>query len=281
MSEAAPFTALVVGEYNVGKTHYGAQLLRRLLAKSGDLRMRSAPTNLKPFEEALRRIDSGLAAAHTGADYAADSHWPVGCGQRVLDLVWPEYGGEQLNGILTNRQMPKAWRERAQASDGWLVLVRAVSNENADDFLTRPLASLREAAKLDLPYRHTSQARVVELLQMLLFARGADAVNGAKLPKMSVVLTCWDELAPDLITRAPREVLNLKMPLVGQFVDAVWPAADQSIVGLSALERALDDQIPNEDFINRGPETFGYVIEDSGQKVSDLGVPLMHIAGWR
>lgn len=281
MFDSNTMTIMLVGESDVGKTHYGAQLLRRLNARTIPLRMRAAPTNLTPFEEALKRIDDGLAAEHTAREYAADSLWPVAADGNELDLVWPEYGGEQLDGILTSRRVPAAWRDRARASDGWLVLVRANNKENGDDFLTRPLSDLRTAPKGELPYRHTNQARVVELLQMLLFMRGSDVANERGMPKISVALSCWDELPEDQIELLPDEVVRRRLPLLAAFVESNWPADMRSTIGLSALERALSDKTPDVEFIERGPLKFGYVVSEAGERSADLGLPLTHLAGWR
>ncbi len=282
MSEAANVrSVMVIGESNAGKTHYGAQLLQRLNSQGCALRMRAMPTNMTAFEAALRRINDGLAAEHTSATVSADSRWPIAAGDgQTLDLIWPEYGGEQLNDILVNRQVPVAWRDRARASDGWLVLARANHHEVDGDFMSRPLSDLKQAPTIRPPYRHTSQARLVELLQMLLFVRGADVVSGRGMPHIAIVLSCWDELPNELIKRAPPDVLRARMPMLAQFVDSAWPPKLRSIIGLSALERALDDKVVDQEFRDRGPDMFGYAVVGAEDRTRDLCLPLVHIAGW-
>ena len=46
-----PKSILLVGESDVGKTHYGAQLLRRLNASSGLLRMKDAGERADTYSE--------------------------------------------------------------------------------------------------------------------------------------------------------------------------------------------------------------------------------------
>ncbi len=275
-------TVMVIGESNAGKTHYGAQLLQRLNSQKSVLQMRAMPSNMTAFEAAMRRIHDGLAAEHTSATVSADSEWPITAADgQMLDLIWPEYGGEQLNDILVNRQVPATWRDRARTSDGWLVLARANHHEVDGDFMSRPLSQLKQAPTVQPPYRHTSQARLIELLQMLLFMRGADVVAGRGIPRLAVVLSCWDELPADLIARGPPDVLRTRMPMLAQFVESVWPANLRSTLGLSALERALDDKVVDEDFRDRGPEAFGYTVLGPNARTPDLCIPLEHIAGWR
>ncbi|WP_429102254.1 hypothetical protein, partial [Aeromonas rivipollensis] len=68
---------LLIGESDVGKTHYGAQLLKRLMKRDGQLRMNGAATNLEPFESAMSCLDEGMAAGHTAASTYVDSIWPI------------------------------------------------------------------------------------------------------------------------------------------------------------------------------------------------------------
>ena len=56
---------LLLGESDVGKTHYGAQLLRRLNLNVGALKMSGAPSSIEPFVAALEKLSLGLAAIHT------------------------------------------------------------------------------------------------------------------------------------------------------------------------------------------------------------------------
>ena len=50
---ASTSSILLLGEYDVGKTHYGAQLLRRLITDGCDLRMDGMASNLGSFETAM------------------------------------------------------------------------------------------------------------------------------------------------------------------------------------------------------------------------------------
>jgi hypothetical protein len=272
---------LVIGEYNVGKTHYGAQLLQRLNAQTGSFRMRSAAEDVRPFEAAMLRINQGLAAEHTAATMFSKTVLPVEIEGRALDLVWPEYGGEQINEILTARRFNETWRDRARASTGWLIMVRASNTDATDDILARPLYQLSEAKAVTPPYRHTTQARMVELLQMLLFVRGADPANAADLPNITIVLTCWDELPGTHGNELPAKQLESALPLLSHYVSSIWPLGQRSVVGLSALERELNRESPDEGFQTQGPESFGYVVLEDGSRSSDLSLPLRHLAGLR
>ena len=55
---------LLIGESDVGKTHFGAQLLRRLNSGLGTMELINSD-NLQPFRETMDQISQGLAGRHT------------------------------------------------------------------------------------------------------------------------------------------------------------------------------------------------------------------------
>nr|WP_199749619.1 hypothetical protein [Corallococcus sp. AB038B] len=134
---------LLIGESGVGKTHYGAQLLKRLMKGDGRLRMDGAATNLEPFEAAMESLNEGMAAGHTATTTYVDSIWPISdeTGTKA-DLVWPDYGGEQIKNISSSRRIPAAWRTRVLSTPAWLLLVRIQQTRVSDDIFSRPLSDL-------------------------------------------------------------------------------------------------------------------------------------------
>ncbi|WP_312144657.1 hypothetical protein [Brevundimonas sp.] len=265
---------LLIGESDVGKTHYGAQLLRRLINAHGALRMDGQATNLEPFEAALSRLDEGRAAGHTAGGVYLDSHWPVIDAQgRKASLLWPEYGGEQIKSIIEMRRVPLAWQQRIDSADIWLLLVRLQQSRVGDDIFSKPLADFRGTSTDSAEVRSSDPARLVELLQMLLFARDAGATSRPR-PRLGVLLTCWDEPGGEGL---PAEAFASRLPLVSAFVKANW--SDALIMGLSALERPLSPEMPDMDYATQGPEHFGYVITPHGERDSDLTAPIHALIG--
>ena len=263
---------LLVGESGVGKTHYGAQLLRRLMRVKGALRMNGAATNLEAFETALESLDEGRAAGHTARTVNVDSVWPVIDGDgRQADLVWPEYGGEQIKSVIENRRLPDSWQKRVDRADAWLLLIRLQQAIVGDDMFSKPLADLKGASVENREVNQSDQARLVELLQMLLFSYGSSA-KAQRVPRLGVLLTCWDEAAT---AQTPAEALAARLPLVSAFVRSNW--GQPLIMGLSALERPLSPTTRDMGYASKGPEHFGYVIEADGTKSSDLTLPIHHL----
>ena len=116
---------LLIGESDVGKSHYGGQLLKRLMQEDGQLRMNGAASNLEPFEAVMACLDAGISADHTPITTYHESHWPiVDNEEQEADLIWPDYGGEQIQNIVNERQLPQDWLNRITQSSAWLLLIR-------------------------------------------------------------------------------------------------------------------------------------------------------------
>src|ERR1017187_3176774 len=184
---------LVIGGSGTGKTHYGAQLLERLKHRSGHLRLRGAVQNALPFELALARLGQGLASDHTPRDvYDVVDLEVQDAASSEINLTWPDYGGEQVTNLLETRRLSVGWRERVLQSNSWLFLIRLNSLRIDEDILSRPTASVKEE---DLkPVLWSAQAQLIELLQMLLYAKHVGMLRRVAVPKIAVMLSCWDEM---------------------------------------------------------------------------------------
>ena len=272
---AAQHTILLVGESNVGKTHYGAQFLKRLMVKSCALKMSGAPTNLEAFNTALSCLTEGKLTDHTPASTYVESIWPiedeVG---RYAELVWPDYGGEQVRNLVMQRQIPAAWRERVLGATDWVLLIRLHSLRSEEDLFSRPLQSFAAVeTQGEAPtYGLSDQARTVELLQMLLYLAECHLERPLCKPRLTIMLSCWDELET---TELPADLLASRLPMLWSFVRSNWMIP--SVVGLSALERVLNKTDVDQDYAIRGPEEFGYVVLPDGTKNTDITLPIQRL----
>ena len=264
---------LLIGESDVGKSHYGAQLLKRLMQEDGRIRMHGAATNLEPFETVMAKLDAGLSADHTATSVYDESRWPiVGDDGRTAHLIWPDYGGEQVKDIIDDRRLPRIWLTRIAQSSAWLLMIRLQTTRTDDDIFSRPLTSLTGNSEESREGRLSDQARLIELLQILLYAQSTSDKRMGRLPRLVVLLTCWDEIENP---GKPIDVLQERLPMFGGFVASNWK--DCSVLGLSALERALDKERPDRDYITQGSERFGYVVLEDGAHSPDLTLPIREL----
>lgn len=272
---AAKHTILLVGESNVGKTHYGAQFLKRLMVKASALKMSGAPTNLEAFTTALSCLTEGKSTDHTPANTYVESMWPITDeASHYAELVWPDYGGEQVRNLVTQRRIPAAWRERVLGATDWVLLIRLHSLRSEDDPFSRPLqlfaaAESQEAAPA---YEPSDQARIVELLQMLLYLAQFHLDRPLRKPRLTILLSCWDELDT---AELPADLLASRLPMLWSFVRSNW--ISPVVIGLSALERALSKTDADQEYAIRGPEEFGYVVLPDGVKNNDITLPIQRL----
>jgi len=272
---ATPHTILLVGESNVGKTHYGAQFLKRLMVKACALKMFGAPTNLEAFNTALSCLTEGKATDHTPANTYVESIWPITDeAGNYAELVWPDYGGEQVRNLVTQRRIPAAWRNRVLGATDWVLLIRLHSLRSEDDLFSRPLQSFAaaEAQGEASAYEPSDQARVVELLQMLLYLAQFHLDRPLRKPRLTILLSCWDELET---AELPADILASRLPMLWSFVRSNWTSP--IVIGLSALERALSKTDADQEYAIRGPEEFGYVVLPDGVKNTDITLPIQRL----
>ena len=271
---AAQHTILLVGESNVGKTHYGAQFLKRLMVKACALKMTGAPTNLEAFTTALSCLTEGKSTDHTPADIYVESVWPISDESgRYAELVWPDYGGEQVRNLVAQRRIPAAWRDRVVESTDWILLIRLHSLRSEDDLFSRPLQSFAPVEPQgEAVYELSDQARTVELLQMLLYLAQFHLDRPLRKPRLTILLSCWDELGT---TELPADLLASRLPMLWSFVRSNWEVP--TVIGLSALERTLSKTDADQEYAIRGPEEFGYVVLPDGVKSTDITLPIQRL----
>jgi Double-GTPase 1 len=267
-------SVLILGESNVGKTHYGAQFLKRLIVGSCALRMGEAgATNLQPFEEALKNLAEGRAAEHTATKVYTESVWPVRDMHGLeAELVWPDYGGEQIRLIVAQRRVPRDWEHRIVGASDWVLLLRLHVMKTSKDVFSRPISEMGKPIDDKTEHQLSDQARTVELLQILRHVAGRHEDDRLTRPNLTILLTCWDELHTQAL---PAEVLREHLPLLFAFVHSNW--LSPRIFGLSALERSLSPTATDVEYANRGPEEFGYVISPSGEQSTDITLPIQYV----
>lgn len=269
---------LLLGGPSTGKTTFGAQLLGRLRLPDSVVRLRATPTDLSPFANALERLAQGMSPEHTPASSNQEIVMPLhfNNGQQT-DLIWPDYGGEQIINIVHNRQVTDVWFQRLESSTGWILFIRPSQLVLFDDFLSRESRITDHAFELSSDNDLSSSALLIELLQMLLYLKGIGISKHISSPKLAIFITCWDEIVDVERFSNPAQVLQECLPLLREFVESNWMKDSISVWGLSSQERPLESNTPDESYIDNGPEAFGYIVSPSGERSSDLTMPIMHL----
>ena len=107
---------------------------------------------------------------------------------------------------------------------------------------------------------------------MLLYLAQFHLDRPLRKPRLTILLSCWDELET---TELPAELLASRLPMLWSFVRSNW--ASPTVIGLSALERALSKTDADLEYAIRGPEEFGYVVLPNGAKSTDITLPIQHL----
>ena len=270
---------LVIGGPQTGKTHYGGQLYGRLRDRPGRLALADKPGDTTPFEEVLRALGDGRSAGHTPTATWVDLDLNVKTeGGEAANLFWPDYGGEQVQSLVDQREVPARWRSRLAEARAWMLFIRPNALQRFEDALHRP-------AKAEVHPRGESRrawdenARVVETLQVLLHVSGRTLLRPLGTPRLAVMLSCWDEL--DLTpTRTPEEVLAERLPMVSAFIESNWAPGAATVWGLSSLGRALSPKDVDEDFLFQGTSQLGWVIRPGTIAADeDLTAPVAWLLG--
>ncbi len=262
---------LIIGKPHSSKTVFLSQFYSRLQKKKSKLSLYKAVEDLSPISGAREALANGDEPEATSTLKSEYFYLPIQTSDGMkIDLQCPEYGGEQVDGIIDNREVDKNWSEAINSSDNWIFFIRLNSvNHSAN------ISSI-EITKDNPPnlendvsneYQLSDQSSLIELLQLLLHYKGINYHLKNQKIKLTVVLTCWDELNTN---EKPKSVLESRLPLLFNFIESNWDNQFVRYIGLSALGFPLNDSENKEKYQIEGPESFGYLVKDDGQKTNDI-----------
>jgi len=265
---------LIIGGPNSGKTHFGGQLYGRLSSRRFEYKIspNNRPTDLTIFEDVLNKLAEGKRAGHTEA--SANRNIELIAENNNGDNVvfsFPDYAGEQVKGIVDNKRVNLIWKNYIENSSSWVLFIRLDDVKITEDIISRGSHEPEEIKKRhsETPTMEISAAaHFVELLQTLLYIKGIATLNKISSPNLTIILSCWDVLNQKETT-IPSDLLNERLPLLYNFVQNNWDENEISILGLSSTEKTLSDDA-DDDYIDRTPIDFGYIIKENGEKEKDL-----------
>lgn len=264
---------LIVGMSKMGKTHFGGQLYGRLKTLTNKYKSKETPGELSLFDNVLERLNDGLEGSHTDVKLHETITLHVESpGGEEINIVYPEYGGEQIKLMIGSREINPIWQKGISESDNWFLFIRPDLIEDIDDVTTKffnELKTEREKGREEIKkIPENSSAFYVELLQAFLFAKNV-SVSGIQKPNLVILLSCWDKL-DDPEKTIPEEHLKKKMPMLHSFISSNWPSSHRHFMGLASTGTDLHKEKPNEDFAIDGPDEKGYFITPEGKKELDL-----------
>jgi len=273
VSGAQGMQVLVLGGPSVGKSTFLMQLFGRVASGECSLSLRAAPDSLTAINDGWKRLQQGLPATHTphGTDSvqtlpAADTNG------RRLDVRVPEYAGEDLRRVWDAHRLSERWETLARESDHWVVLIRLSQHPDIPDLISRPIGEIASVAATpsdgDDGQALPIDMLTVELLQILQHGRAQAGISDERQLRVTLALSCWDELGLDAGAR-PSSVASERLALLDSYCRAVW-GSRYRVLGLSSQGRALTESEPADDFIDYGPQKMGWLVNEDGSQNPDL-----------
>lgn len=263
---------LVIGKPNSGKSGFFGQLYTRLaLADNSFAKLVKTPDSLGVLTQITDRYAEGRALEHTTSNTFEKIDLQIKIGNQIIELKYPDYGGEQVERILESRRLNDKWHSSIQESGTWMLFIRVNDLDKTYDPIqkfTEAVQSGQQKEKKDVDKNKlpSDQAFYIELIQMLLYFKEIGFTQKLNTPKLIVVLSCWDELENGQNSK-PEDLIQKELPLFHLFLRENWLPNSFSVLGLSSQGKSLNKEKADADYIY---EEEGYLIKPDGEKTNDL-----------
>jgi len=259
---------LIIGPPDSGKTTFIAQFLTRIKKRKSSITLSKTPENIKAITDAVKRLAMGEEPIPTSADENVELVLPITVNDKNIELVCPDYGGEQVNDITEFMEIDDHWGKLLNSSDRWMLFIRLHEITSEYDLSISSYEEMisEKSAGIKSP-ELSQQSKFIELLQSLLYFKNKGTKQSIDIPSLSIVLTCWDELKTK---DGPAEVLRKKLPMLLHFIETVWQKDAFNILGLSSQEFPLTTSEAKDKYLDELPENFGYMIDQDGNRDKDI-----------
>lgn len=263
---------LIIGKPATSKTTFLIQLYSLMRSGNGRIQLNGLPESIKPIEDDYNRLRKGEQTQTTPAEKNIDLILKIKVAGEDCQLICPDYGGEQINGLISNRQIKEGWVKLVKDSDDWLLFIKLDDLTSMHDITTKPASEGLSDNKSDkgdeIKYGLSEAPEMVELLQMLLYFKKIGYQIPINTIDLKIVITRWDQLI--IGQELPKDLLRSKLPLLYQFLKSNWNTKNLSVWGLSA--QGFDISIPEnkEKYLEEGNEKWAFIIRPDGERSNDL-----------
>ncbi|WP_339813710.1 hypothetical protein [Zunongwangia profunda] len=262
---------LLIGKPHSSKTVFLSQFYSKLQKNKSKLKLYRSVDDLSPISGAREALASGEEPQTTPSEKSVKFYLPIQMAEKQVDLKCPEYGGEQVVNIVENRELNKEWTTSIQESSSWILFIRLNNVNKPLDISDVTYSEQHQKSSKELvseaEYKISDQSFFIELLQIFLNAKGTDYHRLNDKLKLTIVLTCWDEMNTQ---GKPYDELKSKLPLLLNFLESNWDKRYLNIIGLSAQGFSLTTPENKEKYKIEGPEEFGYLVLPDGTQTDDI-----------
>lgn len=262
---------LLIGKPHSSKSVFLTQFYTRVQKNKSLLSLYEPVADLTPIFSVKESLAKGEEPQTTPTDKNVQFNLPISLNGTNVDLTCPEYGGEQIKRIIETREVDNQWKKAINESNNWLFFIRLRSINRNLDISSITLTDNHTHSDNDnsepILSNLSEQSSLIELLQIFLHVKKYNYhIKNTKV-KLSVVLTCWDELDTEL---TPETIMEKELPLLLAFIKSNWDLKQINILGLSAQGFPLNIDKNREKYQIQGPENFGYLIKQNGEMRTDI-----------
>lgn len=261
---------LIIGKPGSAKTTFLAQFVTIARKAKSSVKFWKTPENIQPIEAAIKKLRAGEETETTHADDNLVITLPVTIKGNNIEMVCPDYGGEQINSILNLREINSHWSNLISNSNSWIIFIRPQKLESNYDLSNKSYTENAENTKSNsVPeFIVSDQSSIIELIQIMLFIKKVGYQKAITSPKLTIALTCWDEVQEQI---TPEVYLEKSLPFLNQFLRKNWTEDVLKVMGVSAQGFELKTQENKDKYLDDGPDKFAYVVKgNSTEQVKDL-----------
>lgn len=264
---------LIIGKPNASKTVFLSQLYTRLEKRKSKLKLDKSLSNITVISDARIAIANGDSPETTRTKGIGNLLISAKYDDDVINLEVPDYGGEQINEIINSRDIHTNWHKAIIKSNNWILFIRLSNIQTPFDLSNKTISEEHTDKTTDeeenREYSISHQSSFIELIQMFLHIKKHDYHTLNRETKLTIVLTCWDELNLENGT-IPETKLKEELPLLLDFIKSNFETDFYKVLGLSAQEFPLNTAENKEKYQIDGAESFGYYIKEDGSKSNDI-----------
>ena len=194
-----------------------------------------------------------------------------------FQFVVPDLSGEKFEQQWSDRQIEPEFRELIRQSGGGILMIHPAENCREPLFIGE-VSGMVDALSGDLedtsatsvesalndwePKLAPTQVKLVDLLQII------QSQSSKKSIRLSVVVSAWDLLKDN--QQSPEEWLQVRMPLLHQFLQSNSDYFAFKIFGLSALGGTMDDAEKLREYSRASQRVFVETDGETNGTITDL-----------
>ena len=179
---------LIIGKPHSTKTTFLTQFYTKLVSKKSCLTLYKPVENITAIKEAAELLANGEETKPSPTDRSVGLFLPIKYNNQEIDLYCPDYGGEQINHIINNREIDSKWATAINESDNWILFIRPTNLNSGFDLSNNAinpeaLASTNSSVE---EYSISDQSAFIELLQIMLHVKGHNSHLKNKKTKLTL-----------------------------------------------------------------------------------------------